>query len=101
LQVTKDHPGGCLLVQGAVSAGDKTSRIRKEVLVRLSMTEDAIRKRLKRAKSEGDLPRHANPASLARFIMAILEGISVAGATGASRKQLQTIAEVALRAWPS
>ncbi len=101
LQVAKDHPGGCLLVQGAVSAGDKTSRVRKEVTTRLSMAEGAIRKRLERAKSEGDLPKHANPAALARFIMAVLDGIAVAGATGAKRKQLQTIAEVALRAWPS
>jgi AcrR family transcriptional regulator len=101
LQVAKTHPGGCLLVQGAVSAGDKTSRVRKEVMARLAMCEGAIRTRLERAKSEGDLPRHANPADLARYIMAILDGIAVAGATGAKRKQLQTIAEVALRAWPS
>ena len=101
LQVAKDHPGGCLLVQGAVSAGDKTSRVRKEVLARLAMCEGAIRKRLERAKSEGDLPRHADTATLARYIMAILDGIAVAGATGANRKQLRSIAEVALRAWPS
>lgn len=101
LQVAKHHPGGCLLVQGAVSAGDRTSRVRKGVTARLSMAEGAIRKRLERAKSEGDLPKHANPADLARYVMAILDGIAVAGAMGASRKQLQTIAEVALRAWPS
>ena len=101
LQVAKEHPGGCLLVQGAVSAADKTSRVRKEVMARLAMAEGAIRKRLERAKSEGDLPRHANPADLARFVMAVLDGIAVAGATGATRKQLQTIAAVALRAWPS
>ena len=101
LQIAKNHPGGCLIVQGAMSAGDRTSRIRKEVTARLTKTEGAIRKRLERAKSERDLPRHANPADLARYIMAVLEGIAVAGAMGAKRKQLQTIAEVALRAWPS
>jgi AcrR family transcriptional regulator len=101
LQVAKHHPGGCLLVQGAVSAGDKKSRVRKEVTARLAMAEGAIRDRLERAKSEGDLPRHAKPADLARYIMAVLDGIAVAGATGANRKQLQTIAEVALRAWPN
>ena len=84
-----------------MSAGDKTSRIRKEVTARLVKTEGVIRKRLERAKSERDLPRHANPADLARYIMAVLDGIAVAGATGASRKKLRSIAEVALRAWPS
>jgi AcrR family transcriptional regulator len=101
LQVAKDHPGGCLLVQGAVSAGEKKSQVRKDVTTRLVATEGAIRKRLERAKSEGDLPKQTNPAALARYVMTILEGIAIAGATGASRKKLQTIAEVALRAWPS
>ncbi len=101
LQVAKDHPGGCLLVQGAVSAGDKKSQIRKVVTARLAMAEGAIRKRLERAKSEGDLPKNANPADLARYVMAILDGIAVAGATGANRKKLLSIAEVALRGWPS
>lgn len=99
LQVAKDHPGGCLLVQGA--AGDKASRVRKEVTRRLAMAESAIRSRLERARSEGDLPRTAKPADLARYIMAVLDGIAVAGAAGANRKKLQSIAEVALRAWPS
>jgi len=101
LQVAKRHPGGCLLVRGALSAGDKASRVRKEVAGRLAMAERAIRKRLERAKTEGDLPRHANPTELARFVMAVLDGIAVAGATGAGRKQLKSIGEVALRAWPS
>jgi AcrR family transcriptional regulator len=101
LQVAKQHPGGCLLVRGALSAGDKASRARKQVTDCLTMAEGAIRKRLERARAEGDLPRHANPAALARFVMAVLDGIAVAGATGAGRRQLKSIADVALRAWPS
>jgi AcrR family transcriptional regulator len=101
LQVAKNHPGGCLLVQGAVAAGDKASRVRKEVTARLALAEGTIRKRFERAKSEGDLPKQSKPADLARYIMAVLDGIAVAGAAGANRKKLQSIAEVALRAWPS
>jgi AcrR family transcriptional regulator len=101
LQVAKRHPGGCLLVQGAVSAGDKASRVRKAVTARLATVEHAIRRRLERARAEGDLPKDASPGDLARYVMAVLDGIAVAGATGAKRRQLQSIAEVALRAWPS
>jgi AcrR family transcriptional regulator len=55
LQVAKNHPGGCLLVQGAMSAGDKTSRIRKEVTARLAMCEGAceVRARLAQACEPG------------------------------------------------
>lgn len=101
LQAGKGNPGGCLLVRGALAAGDKASRMRKEVIARLAMAETAIRKRLERAKAEGDLPPHASPADLARYVMAVVDGIAVAGATGAGPKQLKRIAEVALRAWPS
>ena len=101
LQVAKGHPGGCLLVRGAMAAGPKASRIRKGVIARLTGAEGAIRKRLERAKAQGDLPKHASPADLARYIMAVLDGIAVAGATGAGQKQLKRIADVALRAWPA
>ena len=101
LQVAKGHPGGCLLVRGAMAAGAKASRVRRQVLACLAGAESAIRKRLERAKAEGDLPKHANPADLARYIMAVLDGIAVAGAAGAPPKHLKRIADVALRAWPS
>lgn len=101
LQTAKKHPGGCLLVRGAMAAGDKAGRVRKEVASRLAGAEAAIRKRLERAKAEGDLPADASPADLARYLMAVLDGIAVAGATGAKPRQLNRIADVALRAWPS
>jgi AcrR family transcriptional regulator len=101
LQAAKQNPGGCLLVRGAMAAGDKAGRTRKEVTARLAGAEGAIRKRLERAKAEGDLPGDASPADLARYVMAVLDGIAIAGATGAKPRQLNRIADVALRAWPS
>ena len=101
MQAAKGNPGGCLLVRGALAAGTKASRTRKDILARLAGAEGAIRKRLVRAKAEGDLPKHANPADLARYVMAVLDGIAVAGATGAPPKHLKRIVDVALRAWPS
>jgi AcrR family transcriptional regulator len=101
LQTAKGHPGGCLVVQGALAAGDKASRLRNAAVGRLAAVETATRKRLERAQAEGDLPRDANPADLARYVVTTISGIAVAGATGASRPQLQKIAQIALRAWPS
>lgn len=100
LQTAKRHPGGCLLVRGALSAGDKARRMRKAAIACLATAEDAIRVRLERAKTDGDLPPDESTADLARYVMAILDGIAVAGAGGASKKQLQGIAKLALRAWP-
>ena len=93
-------PHGCLYVQGALACGDESSEMRKELAARRSAAELALRKRLKKAKDEGDLPATADPADLARFYMAVTHGMSVQAAGGASRAALESVAETALRAWP-
>ncbi|MGA8222310.1 MAG: TetR/AcrR family transcriptional regulator [Candidatus Acidiferrales bacterium] len=94
------HPHGCLMVQGALSCGEQSASIKQELIARRGASEAAIRKRLKRAKSEGDLPRHANPADLARFLVTVLHGMSVEATGGATLSQLQRVARTAMRAWP-
>lgn len=93
-------PHGCLLVQGALACGDESDAMRKELAKRRSAGEIALRKRLKKAQDEGELPATANPADLARFYMAVMHGMSVQAAGGANRGALESVAETALRAWP-
>jgi AcrR family transcriptional regulator len=93
-------PHGCLYVQGALACGDESSKMRKELATRRSAGELALRKRLKKAKEDGELPATADPADLARFYMAVMHGMSVQAAGGASRGALEGVAETALKAWP-
>jgi AcrR family transcriptional regulator len=99
--VTDPHnPPGCLTVRGAVASGEKADPIRRELALRRSESEALIRKRLDRAKKEGDLPQHTNPADLARYLATVYQGMSIQAAGGATRKQLRRVAKIALRAWP-
>jgi AcrR family transcriptional regulator len=93
-------PRGCLMVQGALASGDSASAIQKELAVRRSKGESLLRKRLKRAQWEGDLPIDANAADLARYVIAVIRGMAVEAAGGATRAQLRRVAETAMRAWP-
>jgi len=93
-------PAGCLMVQGALACGDSAGSVQKETAARRAASEIALRRRLQRAKREGDLPRNANPAELARYVMTVLQGMAVQGADGASPDQLRQVARTALRAWP-
>jgi len=93
-------PAGCLLVQGALACGDSAGSVQKETAARRAASEIALRRRLQRAKREGDLPRNADPAELARYVMTVLQGMAVQGANGAKRDQLRQVARIALRAWP-
>ena len=97
---TNGGPRGCLLVQGALACGDASKSVRRELNSRRADGETELRKRLQRAKAEGDLPRSADPAALARYVVTVAHGMSVEAAGGTSRQQLLQVVKTAMRAWP-
>src|ERR1700748_1610001 len=68
-------PAGCLMVQGALACGDAS--VRKEVAARRAAAEGALRRRLQRAKRDGDFPKNADPAELAHYVMTVVRGMAV------------------------
>ena len=100
LNTAPHNPGGCLMVQGALACGEAADSIRQELSACRAAGEAALRERLRRAKSEGDLPADADPADLARYVATILYGIAVQSAGGATRGKLQRVIEMALRTLP-
>jgi len=96
----KSNPTGCLLVQGIAGAGEHAQCIREELNARRGATQKAVRDRLKQAKDEGELPEDADPAALARYFSTVAQGMAIQAAEGASRKELERVADMALRAWP-
>src|SRR5260370_23200242 len=78
----------------------KSDALKSMVSQSIVASEVALRRRLQRAKREGDLPQDADPAELARYVMTVLQAMAVQGADGAGRHQLSRAAQVALRAWP-
>ena len=97
----KDKPRGCLMVQGALCGGEECDAVKRDLASRRAEGEAMIRERLKRAKREGELPKDADPAALARFVSTVMQGMAVQASGGATRKELRTIADMALRSWPA
>ncbi len=97
---TPHNPRGCLMVQSALACGNEGEPIRRELIARRAAGEAAVRRRFARAKAEGDLPANASPADLARYVVAILHGMAVESASGATRTELRRIADMALRVLP-
>jgi AcrR family transcriptional regulator len=97
----KHNPKGCLIVQAALSGGDECDPVRQELAARRNKSVAMIRERLARAKREGDLPKDADPASLARYVATVIHGMAVQAVSGVSRPELRRIAATALQAWPS
>jgi AcrR family transcriptional regulator len=99
LVTDRKNPKGCLMVQGALACGEGAESLRNELISRRLSREAALRQRFERAKLEGDLPLDFHPADLARFVIALIQGIAVQAAGGASRTELQRVAEIAMKAW--
>jgi AcrR family transcriptional regulator len=94
------QPPGCLAVQGALACGEEGDSIKRELAQCRATNEAALRDRLERARTEGDLPCATDPADLARYVATVFQGMAVQAASGASRAELRRVAETALRAWP-
>lgn len=93
------HPPGCLLVQSSQSCADAAI---PEMSARLRADkEQALRERFERARKEGDLPKSADPAALARYIMTVANGMFMQATAGATEKELREVARLAVLAWPA
>jgi AcrR family transcriptional regulator len=99
LVTSPDNPRGCFLVQGALACGDEAQPVREAAARMRKASELLIRKRLERAIRDGDLPADADAGALARYVATVSQGLSVQAAGGATRKQLEQVAELALAAW--
>jgi AcrR family transcriptional regulator len=95
------NPGGCMLVRGAMSCSEAEAALKRELAARRKVGEVRLRERLERAKAEGEMPADLDPIDYARYIMVVLEGMSVSSAGGATRKDLHKVADMTLRAWPA
>ncbi|MGH9629647.1 MAG: hypothetical protein ACRD7E_15130, partial [Bryobacteraceae bacterium] len=81
--------------------GASAASIRQELFGFCAGSLEPLRRRLERAKAEGDLPPDSDPGALARYISAVAQGISVQAVSGVSRKELRNVVKMALRAWPA
>ncbi|WP_285626737.1 TetR/AcrR family transcriptional regulator [Kineosporia sp. NBRC 101677] len=92
-----DRPAGCLSIQGGLSASSGNEQIAEFLAASRRSGEEALAQRLGQAVEEGDLPADTDAAALARYVMVVSEGNAVHAAAGASRGQLHSTVDLALR----
>ncbi len=92
---------GCLGINGVLAGSDDVEPVRQAVIDARAAGEAQLRERLERAKAEGDLPKSAEPAALAAFVMAVSHGMAVQAKAGFDRDKLEAVAAQALSTWPA
>jgi AcrR family transcriptional regulator len=93
---TRPQNPGCLAVACVQACGPDAEPARQRAIACRKASEAALRRRLERARDEGDLT--GDPADIARFVMTVTDGIAVQAAGGTSREELLRAAGMALRA---
>ena len=97
----RDHPAGCLLITSATNCGPQSADIQAHLRELRRAGTNALARKIAAAVRAGDLPRGTKARPLAVFYSATLQGMSAQARDGASRADLEQIATVALRAWPT
>jgi AcrR family transcriptional regulator len=95
-----NNPPGCVIVQGALACSESAAFVKEALIIKRRAGEVALCQRLQRARDEGDLPADADPAALARYIGAVLQGMAVQATSGANCDELRQVADTVLSAWP-
>ncbi|MDN4520164.1 TetR/AcrR family transcriptional regulator [Mycolicibacterium austroafricanum] len=95
-----EGPAGCLVVQGSLAASDAGQPVRDALIACREEAVSRLRERFRRAVKDGDLPPGTDPGLLARYLMTVGNGIAVQAASGVARRELQRVADAALRRWP-
>jgi len=96
LMTDPKNPRGCLIVQGGLTCAGDSDRIRVETAQMRETAMAAIQKRLSTAKADGELTARAVPRDMARYVMTMINGLSIQAGAGATRAQLRRVADVAL-----
>ena len=91
---------GCLGVIASVSCSHEASPIRDDVQARAQTARCAIVERMQRAIDEGDFTIPVEAEAMTRYLLALLQGISVQAGSDASRDELRRVADAALAIWP-
>jgi AcrR family transcriptional regulator len=100
VQTDPATPAGCLAVLGSTYCAEESSPIGKTLISFRLAGHAAIRERFERACAEGDLPANADPKALTHYIGTVVCGMAVLAASGVTRKELERVIELTMRAWP-
>ncbi|MEU5702306.1 TetR/AcrR family transcriptional regulator [Streptomyces aurantiacus] len=92
------RPHGCLVVHAATNC--TTPEVEDSLRERRNANVAAIESRIKAGVAAGELPADVDTAALARHTGAVIQGMSQQARDGATKEQLEAVAELAMRVWP-
>ncbi|MEV0220202.1 TetR/AcrR family transcriptional regulator [Streptomyces sp. NPDC050704] len=92
------RPHGCLVVHAATNC--TTPEVEESLRGRRNATIATIESRIRASVAAGELPAGTDAAALARHTGAMIQGMSQQARDGATKGELEALAELAMGIWP-
>ncbi|WP_026179075.1 TetR/AcrR family transcriptional regulator [Streptomyces hokutonensis] len=92
------RPHGCLVIHAATNC--TTPEVEESLRTRRNANLAAFERRIAADIAAGELPVDLDAAALARHAGAVVQGMSQQARDGASRAELEALAEIAMTIWP-
>ncbi|PPD14820.1 MAG: TetR family transcriptional regulator [Methylobacterium sp.] len=97
----EDTPAGCLLASSAIAVSSNSVDVRNELAAIRCDIELALSAKIQSDIANGAVPEGTDPATLAAFVSAVIQGLSTLARDGANRSKLLQVAQLSLAVWPS
>ncbi len=91
------HGKGCLLVNTALTCNPMNEAIKTMLTEHRKTLESKFRKRIQLAQLKKEVGTKESPATLAKYIASIYQGLSVQTATGATNRGMREVVKIALK----
>jgi len=91
-----EHPKGCMISTAVLNCASENDVVADHVAALRRQSLEAFAARIERGIREGDIKAGTNTRALARFLCAIVQGMSVQARDGASLEELLDIAALAI-----
>ena len=94
-------PRGCMVASSAAKCARGSEGVEAYVRSLRLKAPDAIKRRLKRALEEGELPASIDASRMTAFYATVAQGLAVRAGDGVSRAELIAVVDGAMTAWDS
>ncbi len=94
------NPKGCLSLQGGLACSAESEDVKRQMIDWRKGGLSQLHRRLQRAQAEGDLAEGTNPKDLARYVVILMNGLSVQAVNGATVAEMNRAVDLALQTLP-
>ncbi|MFF3739030.1 TetR/AcrR family transcriptional regulator [Streptomyces sp. NPDC002566] len=95
------HPPGCLVITAATNFSSRSAGIAERLRGYRNHNLRDIEAKIQADIDAGRLPDNTSARALAHYSTAVLQGMSQQARDGATRAELEAIADTAMAAWPA